>query len=173
MRHRVDGKKLNMDSSHRKALNQYMATSFITTGKLTTTFGKLKFVQPYIERLVTKAKVNNLNTFRRLTPMVDTKEARDYLLTKIAPKFLTRNGGYTRLIKLNYRAGDSAPMAKLEWVEKIEDEKNAEKKQKVKAIEASKAAKISKPKEDNAVKQKSEVSKNAVKHSKKEKSNAN
>ena len=120
MRHRVQGPKLNMDTDARKALNRYMATSFIETGTLTTTFGKASFVQPYIEKLVTKAKTNDLTATRFLTSRLYSRDAVEKVMKTIAPKFVGRSGGYTRLIKLGFRSGDSAPLGRLEWVESFE-----------------------------------------------------
>lgn len=138
MRHRVDGAKLNRDTDHRKAMNRFMATSFIAKGFMTTTLAKAKFVQPYIEQLVTKAKVANTDTIRHLKSSLDTRETVDYLLQKAAPKFMSRPGGYTRIIKLGYRDGDNAPLARLEWVEKFETDKKDTKNSKAPVKERSK-----------------------------------
>lgn len=130
MRHRVKNAELNMDTSHRKALNKYMATSFIEKGVLTTTTARAKYVRSYIERLVTKAKVGDLTASRTLQVGLDTREAVEKMLKEIAPKFKERAGGYTRLSKLGNRAGDNAQLSKLEWVEKIEAPKKTEKAEK-------------------------------------------
>ncbi len=153
MRHRVDGTALNIDTSHRKALNKFMATSFIENGTMTTTLIKAKFIKPFIEKLVTKAKANNQIAIRTLNQNLDTRKAVDILLEVVAPKFASRNGGYTRLVKLGYRSGDNAPMARLEWVEsmtkekkeveKVEKKKVSEKVAEKKTARKTKAVKVS------------------------------
>ncbi|MEK7595121.1 MAG: 50S ribosomal protein L17 [Patescibacteria group bacterium] len=142
MRHRVKGNELNIDTSHRKSLNRFMATSFVEKGFITTTLARAKFIKPYIEKLVTKAKSEGTTSLRFLQRSLDTRAAIDTIVQTVAPKFETRNGGYTRLIKLGKRVGDNAPLAKLEWVEHMDvpkDTKKADKKknkEKTSALEA-------------------------------------
>ncbi len=163
MRHRVSHAKLNRDTDHRKAMNRFMATSFISVGHITTTLAKAKYVQPYIEQLVTKAKVSDTNTIRHLKASLDTRETVDYLLQKVAPKFVSRPGGYTRIVKLGYRVGDNAPLARLEWVEKFEVDKKTTKDVKKSKAPVKESAKTS------VVKVKEKVSNKNLKASKVEK----
>jgi large subunit ribosomal protein L17 len=123
MRHRVKGTALNVDTSHRRALNKFMATSFVEGGSMVTTLTKAKFIKPFIEKLVTKAKKNDQPAIRALVASLNSRKAVDTLLEVVAPKFAERNGGYTRIIKLQQRLGDNAPMARLEWVESMAKEK--------------------------------------------------
>ena len=123
MRHRVKGKELNRNTGHRRALNRFMATSFMEQGTMTTSHAKASFVRPFIEKLVTEAKRNDLSSIRVLNAELNTQLAIDNLRTLVAPKFEGRNGGYTRITKLGYRVGDDSPMVRLEWVEKMETKK--------------------------------------------------
>ncbi len=143
MRHRVGGKKLNRTSSHRKALNKFMSTSFLKKGEITTTEAKAKFIQPYVERLVEKAKKHDLSY---LKASLSGRLVVDMLLNNVARKFAERHGGYTRIVKLGFRVGDAAPLAKLSWVEKIEVEKSEEDKKKLGGKKEVKEEKIVKPK---------------------------
>lgn len=123
MRHRVKNNELSRNTGHRRALNKFMATSFVEKGYLTTTLPKAKFIQPFIEKAVTKAKENNINSVRFLKASLNTRLSIDMMLQTIAPKFAERKGGYTRIIKLGNRVGDNASLARIEWVEKMETKK--------------------------------------------------
>ncbi|HLC93427.1 MAG TPA: 50S ribosomal protein L17 [Patescibacteria group bacterium] len=117
MRHRVKGKKLNRDASHRKALAKNLSTSLIIHKSLETTLAKAKFVRPYVERLVTKAKNDqSFTAIKYLRNKLTTESAVKTLLIEIAPTFKKRPGGYTRIIKLPERDGDKAKMARIEFI---------------------------------------------------------
>jgi large subunit ribosomal protein L17 len=117
MRHRVLGKKLGRDNKERKSLLMNLATSLFLNGKIETTTAKAKFVKPYAEKLITKAKnTTGFNTVKYLKTKLTTDEAIRKLLTSIAPTFLTRNGGYLRLVKTGFRAGDNAEISRIEIV---------------------------------------------------------
>lgn len=127
MRHRVAGKKLGRDASHRKALLKNLATSMVEKGSVTTTLAKAKYAKPFIEKAVTKAKNGKI---RELKKVIVTEDMVRKILSEVAPKFEGRAGGYLRLIKLGRRDGDNAAMARLEWVEDIakpEKKSNAKK----------------------------------------------
>ncbi|OGC50446.1 50S ribosomal protein L17 [candidate division WWE3 bacterium RIFCSPHIGHO2_01_FULL_40_23] len=126
MRHRVHGTNLNIDTDHRKALNRFLATSFIEKGYAVTTLAKARFVRPYVEKLVTKAKAGP-TSLSSLKASLNTRFAIDTLLHTVAPKFASRNGGFTKMSKLGFREGDNAPLAKLEWSEKVDYGKSKEK----------------------------------------------
>ncbi len=118
MRHRVQTSQMNRDKDHRKALLRNMCTSFIEHGKMETTLAKAKYVKPFIEKTVTKAKKGaDFTNIKNIRAIVTTTKAERMLFADIAPKYATRNGGYTRIVKLGFRAGDNAEMARLEWVE--------------------------------------------------------
>ena len=111
---------MNRDTDHRKALLRNMCTSFIEQGKMETTLAKAKFVKPFIEKTVTKAKKGaDFTNVKNIRAIVTTSKAEKMLFSEIAPKFADRNGGYTRIIKLGFRNGDNAEMARIEWVEDV------------------------------------------------------
>lgn len=130
MRHRVKSHKLNRAADHRRAMNKFMATSFIEKGVLVTTFPKAKFIQPYVEKMVTIAKGTGDYVVKFLTAGLNTKTSINELINRVAPKFALRNGGYTRIIKLGNRVGDNAALARLEWVESMEKEEKKQGKEK-------------------------------------------
>jgi len=120
MRHRVKGKKLGRDTSHRKALRKNLATSLIKDDELVTTVIKAKYLRSYIERLVTKAKNYNeseLNTRKYLNSKLFGESVVDKLVNEIAPRYKSRKGGYTRIIRLGNRSGDNATLARISFVE--------------------------------------------------------
>lgn len=135
MRHRVKSNKLNRAADHRRAMNRFMATSFIEKGVLVTTLPKAKFIQPYVEKMVTVAKGTGDYVVKFLTAGLNTKTSINELINRVAPKFALRKGGYTRIIKLGNRVGDNAALARLEWVESMEkEEKKAGKEKKQKTV---------------------------------------
>lgn len=118
MKHQIGRKKLNVKSSHRRALLRNQAIHLIENGYLVTTKVRVKEVRKFAERLVTIARKGNTFSFRRrakqLLPYKD--EALNKLFTDIAPKYVDRPGGYTRIIPLGKRVSDTATIARLEWV---------------------------------------------------------
>ena len=118
MKHQSGRKKLNLKSPHRTALLRNQVIQLIERGTLTTTKARLKEVQKLAEKLVTIARVgNNFNARRRVQAMIPyKKEAVLKLFTEIAPRYVERPGGYTRVIPLGKRASDTATIARLEWV---------------------------------------------------------
>lgn len=114
MRHAKFGKKLSRDTNARKALANNLASAVIVNGQITTTVAKAKFAKGHVEKLVTLAKKNKLNANRILSSKI-SKPAFIKLTHEIGPGFSDRSGGYTRIVKLSPRKGDSAPMAKLEF----------------------------------------------------------
>lgn len=119
MRKRVKKKTIGRDSSHRKALLKTLSTQLVIHEKITTTTAKAKFLRPHVEKLITKAKRgSDLNNLKFMKKMLTTNEAVDKMLEDIGPRFKTRPGGYTRIIKVGNRQGDNAPLARIELVEK-------------------------------------------------------
>ena len=110
-------KKLNRTSSHRKAMFANMASSLFEHGRISTTLPKAKALRSYAEKLITVGKKNDLNARRLLISKIRNKEAAKKVCEEISPKFLKRNGGYTRILKTGFRYGDAAPMAIIELVE--------------------------------------------------------
>jgi large subunit ribosomal protein L17 len=117
MRHNVKGKKLNRDTSHRKALSRNLSDSLISHRSVETTLAKAKYIRPYVERLVTRAKKDqSFLTVKYLESRLATEGAVKALMNEIAPMYQNRNGGYTRIVKLPLRSGDKAPMARIEFI---------------------------------------------------------
>jgi large subunit ribosomal protein L17 len=119
MRHHRKEKHLGRTSSHRKALRRNMASSLFVHGRITTTLTKAKYIRPYVEKLVSIARTNNVNSLRRLIAELDDKDLARMMLEKIGPVYRDRPGGYTRILKLGAdanRLGDNAPVAMLELI---------------------------------------------------------
>lgn len=118
MKHQIGRKKLNVKPAHRKALLRNQVIHLITYGNLTSTKTQIKEVQKLAEKLVTIARVGNtFNARRRVKAMLPYKEeAILKLFQEIAPNYVQRPGGYTRVISLGQRPSDTATIARLEWV---------------------------------------------------------
>ncbi|MDA2936342.1 50S ribosomal protein L17 [Patescibacteria group bacterium AH-259-L05] len=116
MRHRKKGKILSRRVGPRKALLRSLSAGLILNEKITTTEAKAKTVRPIAERLITRAKENNINNYRRINAYLQNREAVKKLLEEIGPRYKERPGGYTRIIKTGQRRGDAAQMAIIELV---------------------------------------------------------
>lgn len=117
MRHRVHGRKLGRTSAHRKALFRNQLTALFTHERITTTLAKAKDLRPVAERMVTLARTGTLPARRKVLTFVPDKEVVQRLFDEIAPRFMNRPGGYTRVLKLGRRHGDNAEMAIIELVD--------------------------------------------------------
>ncbi len=119
MRHQNGRAKLNLRSAHRKSLIRNQVIHLITHGCLQTTKARVKAVQQVAEKIVTAARAGrNFNTIRRVKQLLPYSDAAvDKLINDIAPRYVDRPGGYTRVISLGRRLSDTAPIARLEWVE--------------------------------------------------------
>ena len=120
MRHQKKGRKLNRTSSHRKALFSNLAASLVIHKKITTTNAKGKELRSYVERLVTYAKKGDVHGRRLIQRRIPGKRGREIaniLIHDIAPVYTDRQGGYTRLIKLNNRKNDNAPVSLIEFID--------------------------------------------------------
>jgi large subunit ribosomal protein L17 len=126
MRHGKSGRKLNRDSSHRKAMFANMAASLIRHEQIVTTLPKAKELRPYVERLVTLGKRGDLHARRLAVSRIRDEDAVKKLFETLGPRYGNRAGGYTRVLKAGFRYGDSAPMAVIELVERDRDAKGAE-----------------------------------------------
>jgi large subunit ribosomal protein L17 len=144
MRHKLRGKQLSRDSEHRKALQRSLTQSLIEHGSIKTTTAKAKYVQNFVEKVITVARdavkstdaAVKLNARRKVISMINDRrlvdEKQDFivkgqgdrsvvekLFNEVAPAYVSRPGGYTRIIKLpNWRIGDAGDVVKLELVEK-------------------------------------------------------
>lgn len=116
MRHNKAGRKLGRNSSHRKAMYRNMVTSFFEYGKIHTTDAKAKEVRQIAEKLITLGKRGDLGSRRRALAYVRSTAVVAKLFDEISKQFATRPGGYTRIVKLNNRRGDNAPVSLLELV---------------------------------------------------------
>tara|TARA_Y100000590_G_C15492246_1_gene928249 strand:- start:294 stop:725 length:432 start_codon:yes stop_codon:yes gene_type:complete len=120
MRHLVKGRKLNRTASHRKALLSNMSCSLIKHKRIITTEQKAKELRRFVERLITYAKKDSLHGRRLIMKKIKgklKKEISNLLIHEIAPNYSDRNGGYTRIIKLQNRKNDNADMSLIELVD--------------------------------------------------------
>ena len=132
-RHMMRGRQLSRDTEHRKALRRNMAQSLFEHGKIRTTVAKAKEIRPFVEKLITLARRNDLTSRRRVIQLMQDRRVTDEeqefitndkgremtvvqrLFNDVAPKFGDRQGGYTRIIKLpEYRIGDAADLVLLQ-----------------------------------------------------------
>jgi len=118
MRHKKSGRKLNRNSSHRKALMKNLALAFIERELIKTTVPKAKELRSFIEPLITMAKDDTVANRRRAFNKLRLDSAVNKLFTEISTKSKDRPGGYLRIIKAGFRPGDKADMAYVEWVDR-------------------------------------------------------
>lgn len=118
MRHRKAGRKLNRTSSHRKAMFRNMAASLIQHEAIKTTLPKAKSLRQVVEPLITLAKNDSVANRRLAFNRLRNRDAVQKLFNEIGPKNKERPGGYMRILKCGFRAGDTAPMAYVELVER-------------------------------------------------------
>jgi large subunit ribosomal protein L17 len=130
MRHQKKTVKLGRTAEHRKALLANQVCSLIEHQRIKTTLAKAKAVRPLAEKMVTLGKKGSLHARRTALAVLRQKDAVKKLFEDIAPRSATRNGGYTRIVKLGARKSDSAPVAFIEWVDSplVVDEPVAEEK---------------------------------------------
>lgn len=129
MRHQNKLKKLKRTAEHRKVLIQNLMNSLLKHEKIITTTAKAKALRPFIEKLITKAKKGDLHQKRLAYSKLGDRKMVTKLFDDVAQRYLTRNGGYTRIYKLYNRPGDASEMALIELVEeKLEESQPAEKK---------------------------------------------
>lgn len=117
MRHRMDSRTLGRYGSHRMAMLSNMAASLFIEESITTTLIRAKELRRFTERLITRAKGGTIHDRRMVRRKMARKEAAIKLFDDIAKRYENRPGGYTRIIKTGFRAGDSAPMAVISLVE--------------------------------------------------------
>jgi large subunit ribosomal protein L17 len=110
------GPRLGGSSSHQKAILANLATSLFEHGRIKTTETKARALRPYAEKLITHAKKGALHNRREVLKKIRDKDVVHALFAEIGPFFADRNGGYTRIIKVEARKGDNAPMAVIELV---------------------------------------------------------
>lgn len=118
MRHGIKSKKLNRTSSHRKAMISNMAVSLILHEQISTTLPKAKLIRPVVEKLVTLGRSADLQARRMLLSMLKSEETVNKVINVLAPRYITRPGGYLRIMKAGFRYGDMAPLAVIEFVDR-------------------------------------------------------
>jgi large subunit ribosomal protein L17 len=123
MRHRKAGRKLNRTAEHRRALFANMAAALLKHEQIITTLPKAKDLRRVTERLITLAKRGDLNSRRLAVARLRDEKIVAKLFDTIGPRYKTREGGYTRVLKAGFRYGDSAPIAVIELVDRDESAK--------------------------------------------------
>ena len=116
MRHRRAGRKLGRTTAHRKALLRNLTSSLLLYEKIITTEAKAKELRRVAERMITLAKRQDLHARRQAAGVVQDPRALQKLFDRLGARFRDRHGGYTRITKLDYRAGDGAPLAAIELI---------------------------------------------------------
>ena len=117
MRHNNAGRRLGRTTSHREAMFRNMVTSLFNHEKITTTDAKAKEIRSVAEKMITLGKRGDLHAMRLAASYIREKSVVTKLFTTIAPRYKDRSGGYTRIIKLGFRQGDTAPISLIELVE--------------------------------------------------------
>lgn len=118
-RHGYKGRKFGLERDQRRALLKGLATSLIEHGKIETTLMKAKEIVPYVEPLITKAKIGDLHNRRQIVAALATIEAAHKLVDEIAPKLTGRNSGHLRITRTSVRVGDNTQLARVEFVDDI------------------------------------------------------
>ncbi len=119
MKHGIKGRKLNRNSAHRKALLRNLSIALLQNEMIKTTLPKAKELRPFVEKVITLAKKDNLSNRRLAISILGNQEIADKLFKDIGPRISARNGGYTRIMKFGFRVGDKAPMAIIELVDRV------------------------------------------------------
>ena len=128
MLHSIYGRKLGRTTDERKRLFINLSRSLFFHGKINTTLAKAKAIQPFVEKLITKARIDSLTTRRQLYKSLNDRHIVERVLKVIGPAFKNKPGGYTRIIKTPASFGDNAKQAVMMFTEKIAVTKKAEKK---------------------------------------------
>ena len=110
------GRRFGGSSSHQKLMMANLVSSLVAAEGIVTTEAKAKALRPVAEKVITKAKKGGVHRQRQVVAFLGDKDMASKLFSEIAPRYETRNGGYTRILKLGPRHGDNAPMARIELV---------------------------------------------------------
>lgn len=176
MRHRVKGKKLGRSPAHRKALLRNMSDSLVIHEKIETTLAKAKYLRPYFEKLLTKAKnvsdsddkIAKYNVIKYLRGQLTTKTAIKKLMDEVAPRFKNVKGGYTRIVRTGERKGDNADMARIELTIFSETKKTAKEETKITKRDKKEVEETAEDKNNKKSKQKESKTDKILKPEKKE-----
>jgi large subunit ribosomal protein L17 len=123
MEHNIKNKKLNKNSSHRKAMFMNMSNALIKHEQITTTLPKAKELRRFIEKIITFGKKGDLFSRRKTVSILQDQKMTKKVFEILADRYKKRSGGYTRIVKLGNRFGDNAPMAVIELVDRDENAK--------------------------------------------------
>jgi large subunit ribosomal protein L17 len=110
------GRRFGGDAAHQRLMMANLVASLIAAEGIITTEAKAKALRPVAEKVITKAKKGGVHRHRQVVAFLGDKDMASKLFSEIAPRYETRNGGYTRILKLGPRHGDNAPMARIELV---------------------------------------------------------
>jgi large subunit ribosomal protein L17 len=116
MRHNIAGRSLSRDSGHRKALYRNLVTALLKHEKIVTTEAKAKEIRSMAEKMITLGKQSGLHSYRQALTFITDKQVTEKIFSVLGPRYKERAGGYTRIVKLEPRLGDNAPMVQLELV---------------------------------------------------------
>ncbi|PKD42933.1 50S ribosomal protein L17 [Rhodohalobacter barkolensis] len=169
MRHQVKGRKLGRSTPHRKATLQALAVALIKKQRIQTTLPKAKELRTFVEPIITKAKEDTTHNRRQVFSKLRDKYAVTELFDNIIPEVGDRPGGYTRVLKLGRRLGDSAQMAVIELVDFNDVKPESADKKKKRTRRAGKSNKPTESTEETSKEVKSEENKEAPKAKKEEK----
>ncbi len=117
MNHKLGFNPLSRTTAHRRAMSRNMVTSLFRYERITTTKSKALEVRKAAEKLITRAKVDSVHNRREAAKFIQDKKILNKLFTEIGPRMKERKGGYTRVLKLGFRAGDAADVVLLELVD--------------------------------------------------------
>tara|TARA_B100000575_G_scaffold293333_1_gene304381 strand:- start:496 stop:933 length:438 start_codon:yes stop_codon:yes gene_type:complete len=123
MKHNIKNKKLNKNSSHRKAMFMNMSNALIKHEQITTTLAKAKELRRFVEKIITLGKKGDLLSRRKTISILQDKKNSKKIFDVFAVRYKDRAGGYTRIVKLGNRFGDNAPTAIIELVDRDENAK--------------------------------------------------
>ena len=144
-RHGYTGRKFGRETDQRRALVKGLASALIDNTSIKTTLPKAKEIVPYVEKLITKAKVGDLHNRRQIISKVATVSSANKLVDEIAPKLTGRNSGHLRIVKEGERRGDNAPMARVSFVDDLTTAPVAKPVSAEKPVKAAKPAVKAKP----------------------------
>ena len=150
MRHKVNYRKLNRTSEHRKMLFKNMLNSLIKYEQITTTLPKAKELKPQIDKVITLGKKNSLQSKKYLFTELQSKLSVDKLSKTLSQRYDKRKGGYCRIVKSGFRYGDDAPMAIIELVDRDLQAKKIDVKKKIEDTPKTKTESKSKVTEQKA-----------------------
>ena len=109
-------RKLGRETAHRTAMLRAMVTYLLENGQIKTTLARAKEVQPLAEKMITLAKKNDLAAYRQALSFITKEDVAHKLFTEINQKYVSRDGGYTRVVRMGPRKGDAAEMAIIQLV---------------------------------------------------------